>query len=433
MRGVSFFVGLRYAGARQRAQLVSFISGISILGLMVGVGLLLTVLSVMNGFEKELKDRILGIIPHGAIYHRYGVEDWPSLKQRLEENPSIQAAAPFVELQAMLSVGRKVKPAGLYGIDVDAESQVSVINQFVDDTVFSQLSRSTQDALARGDDEDATAQLPDNPPNIPGIILGKGLADSLSVSVGERITVLVPNGEGRQSLPKYKSLKLVGVIESGTELDFALALIDLETASALSSFSGRVSGVRVKTLDLFDAPSIVYDQVRSMEYGYYGSDWTRTHGNLFHAVQMSKNLVGLLLFLIVAIAAFNVVSTLVMVVVDKQSDIAILKTLGASRSDIMAVFMVQGCIIGALGTALGVLLGLLGSLFAQEAVAAIERLFQVSFLNAEIYPVSYLPSQIQWTDFLQVSVVSLSMSLAATVYPAWRASRVEPAEALRFE
>ncbi len=245
--------------------------------------------------------------------------------------------------------------------------------------------------------------------------------------------MLVPNGEGRQSLPKYKSLKLVGVIESGTELDFALALIDLETASALSSFSGRVSGVRVKTLDLFDAPSIIYDQVRSMEYGYYGSDWTRTHGNLFHAVQMSKNLVGLLLFLIVAIAAFNVVSTLVMVVVDKQSDIAILKTLGASRSDIMAVFMVQGCIIGALGTALGVLLGLLGSLFAQEAVAAIERLFQVSFLNAEIYPVSYLPSQIQWTDFLQVSVVSLSMSLAATVYPAWRASRVEPAEALRFE
>lgn len=432
MRWFSLFVGLRYAGARRRAQLVSFISGISILGLMVGVGLLLTVLSVMNGFEKELKDRILGIMPHGAIYHRYGVDDWLSLKQRLEANPSIQAAAPFVELQAMLSVGRKVKPAGLYGIDVAAESQVSVINQFVDESVFSQLAiPQSSDSLkkntaAPNDENDVAVQM-------PGIILGKGLAESLSVSVGDRITVLVPNGQGRRALPKYKSLKLVGVINSGTELDFALALMDLETASALSDFPGRVSGLRVKTANLFEAPSIIHDQVRAMEYGHYGSDWTRTHGNLFHAVQMSKNLVGLLLFLIVAIAAFNVVSTLVMVVVDKQSDIAILKTLGASRSDIMAVFMVQGCVIGALGTGLGVVFGLLGSVFAQDLVAFIEQLFHVSFLNAEIYPVSYLPSQVQWPDFVLVSVVSLLMSLLATVYPAWRASRIEPADALRYE
>lgn len=432
MRLFSLFVGLRYAGARRRAQLVSFISGISILGLMVGVGLLLTVLSVMNGFEKELKDRILGIMPHGAIYHRYGVDDWLSLQQRLESNPSIKAAAPFVELQAMLSVGRKVKPAGLYGIDISAESEVSVIAEFVGESVFSQLGNDNNSSQPLAESQ-IYEDNHDDSHQIPGIVLGKGLAESLSVAEGDRITVLVPNGQGRRALPKYKSLKLVGVIDSGTELDYSLALIDLDTASALSDFPGRVSGLRVKTLDLFDAPSIIHDQVRSMEYGYYGSDWTRTHGNLFHAVQMSKNLVGLLLFLIVAIAAFNVVSTLVMVVVDKQSDIAILKTLGASRSDIMAIFMVQGCVIGALGTALGVLFGLIGSLFAQDGVALVERLFQIDFLNAEIYPVSYLPSQIQWPDFVLVSVVSLLMSLVATVYPAWRASRIEPADALRYE
>jgi len=223
------------------------------------------------------------------------------------------------------------------------------------------------------------------------------------------------------------------VIRSGTELDYALALIRLDVASNLSAMPGRVSGLRVKATSLFEAPSVISEHVRNMEYGYYGSDWTRTHGNLFHAVQMSKNLVGLLLFLIVAVAAFNVVSTLVMVVVDKQSDIAILKTLGASRQDIMTVFVVQGSVIGALGTALGVIFGLVGSVFAQDGVALIERLFNVHFLNAEIYPVSYLPSQVQWQDFVLVALVSLTMSLMATIYPAWRASRVAPAEALRFE
>ncbi len=429
MRFFSLFVGLRYAGAKRRTQLVSFISGISILGLMVGVGLLLTVLSVMNGFEKELKDRILGIMPHGAIYHRHGVEDWQALRDRLESNTDILAAAPFVELQAMLSAGRKVKPAGLYGIDVEAESRVSVIDQFVGDEAF--------DRLANGGKPVAGAELVDEAARgqakVPGIILGEGLAHSLSVSVGDRITVIVPNSQAGKSLPKYKAFKLLGVIRSGTELDYALALIRLDVASNLSAMPGRVSGLRVKATSLFEAPSVISEHVRNMEYGYYGSDWTRTHGNLFHAVQMSKNLVGLLLFLIVAVAAFNVVSTLVMVVVDKQSDIAILKTLGASRQDIMTVFVVQGSVIGALGTALGVIFGLVGSVFAQDGVALIERLFNVHFLNAEIYPVSYLPSQVQWQDFVLVALVSLTMSLMATIYPAWRASRVAPAEALRFE
>ncbi len=419
MNGFSTFVGLRYAGARRRTQLVSFISGLSIAGLMVGVGLLLTVLSVMNGFEKELKDRILGILPHGAIYHRHGIEDWRASRESLEENSDIVAAAPFVELQGILSHGRKVKPAGLYGIDVEAEARVSMVNRFVDEKALRQLQ------LESSTSSDSTSS--------KGIILGAGLASSLKAEVGDKITVLVPSGKGGRSLPKFQPLTLLGVIESGTELDHALALVSLPVASKLSDFPGRVSGLRIKTDDLFEAPSVIYEQVRNMAYGYYGSDWTRTHGNLFHAVQMSKNLVGLLLFLIVAIAAFNVVSTLVMVVVDKHSDIAILKTLGASRQTIMAVFMTQGCVIGAFGTLLGVGFGVLGSLYAQQAVAGLESLFSVRFLNAEIYPVSYLPSQMQLGDFVLVASVSLTMSLLATVYPAWRASRVAPAEALRFE
>lgn len=414
VRFFNLFVGLRYAGARRRTQLVSFISGISILGLMVGVGLLLTVLSVMNGFEKELRDRILGIIPHGAIYFRYGIDDWKGVRRDILKNPDFIAAAPFVELQGMLSVGKKVKPTALYGIDITSEEDVSAVAGFVDSKILEKLK-----APAEG--------------NNSAIILGAGLAENLGLEVGDRITVLVPNSRNAHELPKFKAMFLAGVVTSGTELDYALALVNLNTASQLSEFPGRVSGLRVKTRDLFAAPDIIYQQVRGMEYGYYGSDWTRTHGNLYHAVQMSKNLVGLLLFLIVAIAAFNVVSTLVMVVVDKQTDIAILKTLGASRGDILAIFVVQGAVIGAMGTLLGLVFGVIGSLVAQDLVVGLEKLFHIQFLSAEIYPVSYLPSQMRLEDFVVVAGVSLLMSLLATLYPAWKASHVAPAEALRFE
>lgn len=412
MRFVSLFVGLRYAGAKRRAQLVSFISGISILGLMLGVGMLLTVLSVMNGFDHELRQRILGIMPHGAIYHRYGVDNWPLLKQQLLQNNHIVDAAPFVELQSMLSVGKKVVPAALYGIDGTEESGVSLIGQFVDAQALKQLESSKQADV---------------------ILLGKGIADKLKVSLGQKITVLVPSKRGGRVLPKLTALTLVGLIDSGTELDHSLALTSLHSASEISDFPGRVSGLRVRLDDLFSAPQVIYEQVRTMEYGFYGSDWTRSHGNLFHAIQMSKNLVGLLLFLIVAIAAFNVVSTLVMVVVDKQSDIAILKTLGASRGDILAIFLVHGFLIGTVGTLLGLLLGVAGSVVAEDVFRAIEQFFHVRLLDASIYPVSYLPSQMQIRDFVLVGGVSLAMSLIASIYPAWKASRAAPAEILRYE
>ncbi len=426
-RPYTFLLGLRYAGARRRSQLVSFISGLSILGLTVGVGLLLTVLSVMNGFDRELREKILSILPHGAIYHRYGIEDWPALQNKIVSNPEIEAAAPFVQVQAMLSRGKRVKPALLYGIDGPAEVSVSSLHQFMPDDLYQQFGGAANAHRSE------SGRLELEPNQKQGLVLGQGLAQSLHADVGDAITVLVPNSKNTRQLPKFVSLRLKGVIQTGTELDYSLALLPLMAASELSEFPGRVSGIRLKTHDLFSAPEVVYQQVQQLDYGYYGSDWTRTHGNLYRAVHMSKNLVGLLLFLIVAIAAFNVVSTLIMVVVDKQGDIAILKTLGASRSEVMAVFMVQGTLIGAIGTVLGLLLGVAGSLLAQKLVAVLERLFHVQFLNAEIYPVSYLPSQIQWPDFALVGVVSLLMSVVATLYPAWRASRVAPADALRYE
>lgn len=410
MRFFSLFVGLRFAGARRRTQLVSFISAISIIGLMLGVGMLLTVLSVMNGFDRELRERILGILPHGAIYHRYGVDDWQALQQQLLLNEEITAAAPFVELQAMLSAGKQVAPVSLYGIDSAEDAQVSVVDRFVAKGALERLQRE---------------------PDV--IVLGQGIAKKLKVDIGQKITVLVPSKSGDRSLPKIKALTLVGLMESGTELDHSLALMGLTAASELSSFPGRVSGLRVKVRDLFAAPEVIYQQVQHLPYGYYGSDWTRSHGNLFHAIQMSKNLVGLLLFLIVAIAAFNVVSTLVMIVVDKQADIAVLKTLGASRGDILSIFLVHGSLIGGVGTLLGVLFGVAGSYLAADLFSLVEQLFHVRLLDASVYPVSYLPSELQLGDFFLVSAVSLLMSLIASVYPAWRASRVAPAEVLRFE
>jgi len=405
----ALFVGLRYAGAKRRSQLVSFISGISILGLTLGVGLLLTVLSVMNGFERELRERILGIMPHGTIEHRYGVEDWRALSDQINAGDAFVASAPFVSLEAMLSFRRAVQPVALYGIDVAQEKTVSRIDEFI-------TSQALQSLQEQG-----------------GVIIGSGLAKKLKVSVGQTLTLLVPSSSGGRELPKLKPLRLLGLIESGTELDHSLALMRLNDASDLSQHPGKVSGVRVKGVDLFTVPERIYQKVRELPYGYFGSDWTRSHGNLFHAIQMSKNLVGLLLFLIVAIAAFNVVSTLVMVVVDKQADIAILKTLGASRSNIMAVFVVQGSVIGALGTGSGLLLGLLGSWGAPSLVGWIETLLGMQFLSSDIYPVSYVPVEIWWSDFVLVALISLSMSFCATLFPAWRAAKIEPAEALRYE
>lgn len=403
------FVGLRYAGARRRQQLVSFISALSIAGLALGVGLLVVVLSVMNGFDRELRQNILSILPHGAIYQRNGLDNWQAMRSELASREGIAGVAPFVELQGMISRKRHTVPAAVYGIDTGIESNVSSVMKYMDAAMIKRLERGG------------------------AVVLGSGIAESLSAKVGSKLTLLIPNRHRSGRAPKFRALEVAGIVSTATELDHALALTDLATAQSLTDNPERISGLRIKFDDLFDAPEWIYKEVRRLPYGFYGTDWTRSHGNLYHAIQMSKSLVGLLLFLIVAIAAFNVVSTLVMVVVDKQGDIAILRTLGASRQDIMAIFMWQGSLIGVIGTCLGLALGLLGAYSVQDLVQLLESTLGIQFLKSDVYPVSYVPSDPQWHDFLWVGGVAVVMCFLATLYPAWRASKVEPADALRFE
>lgn len=410
MSNFPLYIGFRYTKARQKNQLVSFLSGISTTGLVVGVSLLIAVLSIMNGFERELREKILGLVPQAAIYQRGGMEDWADHMSSIEEHGNVVAVAPFVQLSGLSRFQKKTSPILLYGVDPKIEKRVSLIEDYVGDPLI----------LSKLD-------------GVNNIILGKGLADTLGASLNDKIMVLVPNKGQSVKGPQVKYLTIVGLINSETQLDTSLALMSLDNASALSEHPGKVSGLRLKIDDIFDAPHTVYDNLIRLGPGYYGSNWTRTHGNLYHAIQMSKSLIGLLMLLIVAIAVFNVVSTLVMVVIDKKGDIAILRTLGASTGEIMKIFMVQGCTIGVVGTSLGVVFGILLALGAESILQCVEGVLGMQFLKSDVYPLTYLPADIRMTDILQVSLTALVLSFVATLYPAWRASKVEPAEALRHE
>ncbi|HTF84049.1 MAG TPA: lipoprotein-releasing ABC transporter permease subunit [Cellvibrio sp.] len=407
---LTFLVGARYGISRRHSQLVSFISSLSIASLVIGVALLVLVMSIMNGFDRELRERILGIMPQATIYQRYGIEEPQPLIDELEAHPQVLAAAPFVQLQGLLAHQKRVSPVNLFGIDPAQEARLSSLKEYLPEQGFDQLSQSSQ-----------------------GILIGRGIADTLQVEPGDSVSLIIPRTGGGNPTPNIRMLTVLAVFDSGTEIDHGLALMGLEAASSLSEFPGTVTGIRLQVNDLFSAPAVVRQLVNALPPGFYGSDWTRTQGNLYEAIHMSKNLVEMLLFLIIAIAAFNLVSTLIMVVVDKQGDIAILRTLGASTGEIIGIFMVQGGLIGLIGTALGVAVGVLLSLCVTDAVQWLERLLNVRFLESDVYPISYLPSDLQWSDVAQIAVTALIISFFAALYPAWRASRVQPAEALRYE
>ncbi|WP_286807441.1 MULTISPECIES: lipoprotein-releasing ABC transporter permease subunit [unclassified Marinimicrobium] len=400
-------IGRRYALSRRHSHLVSFISSVSIVGLVIGVALLITVLAIMNGFDRELRDRILGIMPHAALYHRDGVADYRDLAARVNAHPGVTSATPFVQLEGLLSHKREVAPVGLVGVPPEQRDSLAVLSDYLPEGIWNRLA--------------------DNP---RGVLLGAGLARSLSVKVDDKLILVVPAGEGA---PRVQALAVLAVFDTGTELDNNLALTALETASGLTGHPGAASGIRFQVHDLFSAPQVARDLVYDLPGGYYSSDWTRTHGNLYQAIHMSKQLVGLLLFLIIAIAAFNLVSTLIMVVVDKQGDIAILRTLGASSAEILGIFMIQGGMIGVVGTGIGTALGVTLSYWVTDWVQWLEGLLGVQFLQSDVYPISYLPSDLHWPDVAQVAGTALVLSLVASLYPAWRATRVQPAEALRFE
>ena len=382
-------------------------------GLTLGVSVLIIVLSVMNGFDRELKQRVLGMVPHATITAAGGgIDDWKELVNTIPEKEGIEAAAPFVDAQGMLTNGDQVRGTLVYGIDPEYERKVSII----------------ADHMKQGALEDLQA-------GEFGILLGEILANYLGVSVGDKVTMVLPEASVNLAgvLPRLKRFTVVGTFSVGADVDGNLAYAHREDLARFLRVPEGVTGIRLKMDDLFAAPKLAWDVAVTLPGRYYVQDWTRTHGRLFQAIQMEKTMVGLLLTLIVAVAAFNIVSTLVMVVTDKQGDIAILRTFGATPKMIMGIFMVQGSLIGVIGTLLGVALGIAGALNVSEIVGALEKLLGIHFLSPDVYFISYLPSELMWQDVAVISVSGLLMSFLATLYPAWRASRTQPAEALRYE
>ena len=404
-------VGFRYAGSSHRGALVAFISRVSMLGLVLGVALLIVVLSVMNGFDRELRERILSLVPHVSLQPLTPVGDWHALAAAIEAHPEVLAAAPYVDLQGLLMYRGSVVPVLLHGADPAAEARISAIGAY--------LQAGSLEAL----DADADQ-----------LILSESLARRLGVGAGDGLLLLVPDANAQgQVLPRATRVRLAGIYRTGTEVDNTLALTGLRTAMRLRGDPAAVQGVRFQVRDLFAAPRVQREVVQGLGIEVHALDWTRTHGNLYEAIRLSRNMVGILLFLIIAVAVFNVVSTLFLIVKDKEGDIAILRTLGASPGAIMAVFVVQGTLIGLAGAAAGGVAGVLLSLGVTDAVALLERVLGVQFLKAEVYPVSYLPSALAWRDVAQVCAVALAMSFVATLYPSWRAARMQPAEVLRYE
>jgi lipoprotein-releasing system permease protein len=408
------FVGLRYTRAKRRNHFISFISMASMVGIAVGVMALIVVLSVMNGFQKELRARILGVASHVQISGFDGrLSGWQAIAEQARKNTNVAAAAPYINAQALLSNQQNVQGTMLRGIVPGLEDQVADIGQH----------------MKRGKLKDLQA-------GQFGIVLGAELAHAVDARLGEKVVVIAPQGQVTPAgiMPRIKQFTVVGIFEVGMfEYDSGLALIHLEDAEKLYRMDDQVSGVRLKLYDLFDAPAVARELTRTLTGDVYITDWTRSHANYFRAVQIEKNVMFIILTLIVAVAAFNLVSTLVMAVTDKQPDIAILRTLGATPGSIMKIFMVQGSLIGTIGTVIGVVGGILIALNIDVVVPAIENALHTKFLDNTVYYISELPSDLQWRDVLTVGCVSLVLSLFATLYPSFRASRVNPAEALRYE
>ncbi|MDR2508377.1 MAG: lipoprotein-releasing ABC transporter permease subunit [Candidatus Accumulibacter sp.] len=407
-------IGLRYIRAKRRNHFISFISLISMLGIALGVAALIIVLSVMNGFQSELRERILSVVSHVQITGLDGgMADWESVARQASSAPGVVASAPYVQEQGMLSSGASVRGTVIRGILPDSEDKVADFRPH--------MRRGQLESLVPGEFS---------------IILGRELARALEVSVGDKITLIAPRGAVTPAgiMPRLKTFTVSGIFEAGMiEFDSGLALIRLEDAQKLYRLEDRVSGVRLKLDDLFNAPFVTRYLVNNLNSPAYISDWTRSHANFFHAVQIEKNMMLIILSLIVAVAAFNLVSTLVMAVTDKRPDIAILRTLGASSGSVMTIFIVQGALTGFIGLVLGILLGVSGALNIEAIVPVIERMLGVQLWSPEVYYISSLPSELQWRDVFIITCVSFALSLMATLYPSWSASRVNPAEALRYE
>lgn len=414
MQPFELFVGLRYTRAKRRNHFISFISLISMAGIALGVAALITVLSVMNGFQHELQSRILGVAAHIQISGPDNtLADWPGVAAVADKHPEVLDSAPYVTAQGMLSYDGTVQGAIIRGVIPKEEDGVADISSHM-----------------------KAGSLNDLKPGEFGIVLGSDLARSLGVTVGDKVVLIAAEGTVTPAgiLPRLKQFRVVGIFSVGMyEYDAGLALIDLSDAQKLYRMDGLVSGLRLKLKDIYRAPRVAQDLSGMLQGDYYITDWTRQHANFFRAVQIEKNVMFVILTLIVAVAAFNIVSTLVMVVTDKQADIAILRTLGASPGSIMKIFIIQGALIGFIGTLIGVVGGVIIAINVPVIVPFIEHAFGIHFLAKDVYYISELPSRLETHDVMVISIVSLVLSLVATLYPSYRASKINPAEALRYE
>jgi len=408
------YIGLRYTRAKRRTQFISFITLTSVLGIALGVTALIAVLSVMNGFEAELRERILGMTAHTTISGPYGqLDDWQSLAERTKSLPHVKGAAPFIQGQVMVNADRQVSGSLIQGILPELESNVSEVSNHM---VVGRLSD-----LKSGEF---------------GIVLGAELASHLGVMLGDKITIITPqvNSTPAGILPRLKRFTVIGMFKVGMfEYDRNMAMIHIDDAGKLFRIEPAVSGLRLKLDDLFNAPVIAQNMADALGDEYRLSDWTKAHSNFFRAVQTEKRVMFIILLLIVAVAAFNIVSTLVMVVTDKRGDIAILKTQGLSNIAVMGIFIVLGCVIGSVGTLIGMLGGVALALNVETIVPAIEKDFGVQFLAADVYYISEVPSKLIWSDVYWITGMAFLLSLLATLYPAWQAARINPAEVLRYE
>ena len=405
LRSVPLFVGLRYFTAAGRGNLlVSFISLLAIAGMALGVGLLVVVLSVMNGFDRELREKILSVVPHIQLLHNTGVSDWQGQQQLIAELDNVTEVSPYNQLEGLLYNRQDSRPLQLLGLADSA------------------MPSGMESMLA-----DAGLALPKG----NAVLLSASLAESLDLVAGQQVAVIVPAIEGGQAAAF--SMQLAGIFATHTELDQVLGLTSLEQVAKMNGSDNVVQGFRVQIDQQFDARQIGYRMLDDLPYGYGFRDWFQTHGNLYQAIQLSRNMVGLLIFLIVAIAAFNVVSMLMMSVVSKRKDIAVLQTMGLSEADILRLFLFQGTLIGLFGIALGVAVGLLGCYWLADLVGWFEMLLGGNLLNTAVYPIDYIPVDVRWLDVATIAAVAMVLNMLATLYPARRASRVAPADELRYD
>ncbi|MDC3221602.1 lipoprotein-releasing ABC transporter permease subunit [Gammaproteobacteria bacterium] len=405
-----FKIARRYTSASRKNSFISFISRLSVVGISLGVAVLIIVLSVMNGFEKELKERILGTIPHASLYVNPAITDWQKLVNTIEENKLVTAAAPFINLQAMLSSSVGMHGVLVSGIDPQYENKFSIVGQHIQQGSLDTLKSKSFN-----------------------IVIGSILATNLGLNIGDKITIILPqtNTSILGVMPRIRTLTVTGIFNLGAQLDANLAYINIKDAALLSKKNNYIDGVHLKFHDLFSAPQLVENIASTIPAVTHSSNWTYSYGNLFQSIAMERRMISLLLFLIIAVAAFNMVSNLMMMVAEKRGDIAILRTMGMHSRSIMAIFIYHGSMVGVFGIIIGVILGLSVAFNIDSIISFIEGLLNIQFLNTDTYFINYFPTDVRLENVIVVSSISLLISILVTIYPAYRASQTNPCHILK--